>query len=110
MLLWQEIIIKSCIHSFSFSFLVFYFFSLFCFNFFIYLRYIYIISIYLSIYLSIYNFSFAIHWKARNKLLHYDLSVAFSIGTLMVGYLSFCWEGIDFLSLPLGIPYFHLFH
>lgn len=107
MLLWQEIIIKSCIHSFSFSFLVFYFLACFV----SISLYIYVISIlYLSIYLSIYNFSFAIHWKARNKLLHYDLSVAFSIGTLMVGYLSFCWEGIDFLSLPLGIPYFHLFH
>lgn len=55
-------------------------------------------------------FSFTIYWKARNKLLHYDLSVAFSIGTLMVGYLSFCWEGIDFLSLLLGKPCFHLFH
>lgn len=61
-------------------------------------------------FLYIYYFSFTIYWKARNKLLHYDLSVTFSIGTLMVGYLSFCWEGIDFLSLLLGKPCFHLFH
>lgn len=55
-------------------------------------------------------FSFIFYWKAGNKLLHYDLSGAFSIGTLMVGYLSFCWEEIDFLSLLLGKPCFHLFH
>lgn len=57
---------------------------------------------FLFYFFNIYYFSFTIYWKARNKLLHYDLSVAFSIGTLMVGCLSFCWEGIDFLSLLLG--------
>lgn len=53
---------------------------------------------------------FTSNWKAKNKLLYHDLSIAFSIGTLTVGYLSFCWEGIDFLSLLLGKPCFHLFH
>lgn len=45
--------------------------------------------VFLFYFFNIYYFSFTIYWKARNKLLHYDLSVAFSIGTLMVGCLSF---------------------
>lgn len=99
---WQGVFMKSCDTDFLLL-CFFFFFYFFCQSFLFVLDFL-LLGFFVCL------FFFTSNWKAKNKLLYHDLSIAFSIGTLTVGYLSFCWEGIDFLSLLLGKPCFHLFH